>query len=89
MIVKASVSITEPQDQFARRMVAEGRFSSVSAVVQHGLDRLREEIERWEAETTALRALLEERRQGEFVPFEEFRRQTEEMIAEKRAEYGL
>ena len=70
-------------------MVAEGRFSSISAVIQHSLDRLREEIERREAETTALRALLEERRQGEFVPFEEFHRQTEEMIAEKRADYGL
>jgi len=36
MSVKASVSITEQQDDFARHLVAEGQYSSVSAVVQRG-----------------------------------------------------
>ena len=38
MSVKASVSIAEQQDDFARRLVADGHFSSLSAVVQRGLD---------------------------------------------------
>lgn len=89
MTVKASISLTDAQDQFARRLVAEGRFPSVSAVMQHGLDRLRQEVEAEEAERAALRALLEERRRGPFVPIEEFRRRTELMIERKRAENGL
>lgn len=89
MTVKASISLTDAQERFARRLVAEGRFSSLSAVMQHGLDRLRQEVEREEAEREALRALLEERRRGPFVPMDEFRERTERMIARKRAESGL
>lgn len=89
MTVKTSVSITDTQDEFARRLVAEGRFSSVSAVMQHGLERLRHELETEEAERAALRALLDERRRGPFLSVDEFRRQTDDMIARKRAEHGL
>ena len=34
MTVKTSVSLTDQQNAFARRMVEEGRYSSVSAVIQ-------------------------------------------------------
>ena len=45
MSVKASVSLTEQQDAFARDQVRQGRYASLSAVVQRGLELLREETE--------------------------------------------
>ena len=89
MVVKTSVSISNQQDEYARRLVQEGRYSSVSAVVQRGLELLREETELKEAELEALRALIAERRAGEFVSMEEGRKRTEAMLAAKRARYGL
>jgi antitoxin ParD1/3/4 len=89
MVVKTSVSISEQQDAFARKLVEDGRFSSVSAVIQHGLELLREEIELKEAEIEALRALIAERRAGEFVSLEEGRERTKAVMAAKRARYGL
>ena len=58
MSVKASVSLTEQQDAFARDLVRQGRYASLSAVVQRGLELLREETEAKEPELAALRALL-------------------------------
>jgi antitoxin ParD1/3/4 len=89
MSVKASVSISEQQELLARRLVEEGRFSSISAVVQYGLELVREETEQKDADLTALRALLAERQAGEFLDMEESDRHLEELIAQKRAEYGL
>ena len=89
MTVKASVSISDQQDAFARQLVADGRYASLSAVVQRGLELLREETELKEAELAALRALLDRRRQGPFLDEKESRKQIEEMIAAKRAAYGL
>ena len=89
MSVKASVSISEQQDVFARKLVEDGRFSSLSAVVQQGLELLREATELKEAELEALRALIAERRAGEFLNLEESHKQIEDMIAAKRAFHGL
>lgn len=89
MAVKASVSISEQQEMFARRLVEEGRYSSLSAVVQRGLELVREETELKEAELAALRALISERRAGEFLSREESHRQIEDLIAAKKAAYGL
>lgn len=89
MTVKTSVSISDQQETFARRLVEEGRFSSLSAVVQRGLELVREETELKEAELAALRALILERQAGEFLNSEESHRQIEEMLAAKRAFYGL
>jgi antitoxin ParD1/3/4 len=89
MVVKTSVSISNQQDAFARKLVEDGRFSSVSAVIQHGLELLREQTETKDAELDALRALIAERRAGEFVTAEEGRARTKAMIAAKRARYGL
>ena len=89
MTVKASISLTDAQERFARRLVAEGRFPSLSAVLQHGLDRLRREVESDETELAALRALIEERRHGRFIPIDELEARTERMIERKRAENGL
>ena len=39
--------------------------------------------------TEALRLLLDERRRGDFVPMDEGRGQTRDMLAQKRADLGL
>ncbi|WP_425050733.1 type II toxin-antitoxin system ParD family antitoxin [Psychromarinibacter sp. S121] len=85
MSVKASISLTEAQDAYARELVAQGRFSSLSAVVQQGLELLRDQSQT----TDALRELLAERRQGAFTSAPEAETRTAEMIARKRAERGL
>ena len=64
MTVKSSISLTDQQDAFARELVRRGRYSSVSAVVQQGVDLLRQQTEAQEAETEALRALMAQRRTG-------------------------
>ena len=84
MTVKTSISLTDSQEMFARELVELGRYPSLSAVVQRGLELLRAEREAQEAETAALRALLEERRQGGFVSLKEGRKRTERMIAAKK-----
>jgi antitoxin ParD1/3/4 len=89
MSVKASVSITERQDAFARSLVGEGRFASLSAVVQRGLDLVQAEIERQEAELAALRRFFETRAEGPFVSAAEGAARTEAMIARKRGRHGL
>ena len=89
MSVKASVSLSEQQDSFARALVARGEYASVSAVVQRGLELLRSETEREAAELEALRAFFAARQEGAFVTAAEGRTRTEEMIARKRAADGL
>lgn len=89
MTVKASISLTDAQDDFARALVAQGRYASLSAVLQHGLDLLREETELRAAETGALRALLAERRDGPFQSNTDARIATHDMIAAKRAAHDL
>jgi antitoxin ParD1/3/4 len=89
MSVKTSVSISKQQDAFARRLVEDGRFSSVSAVIQQGLELLRDQTEAKEAELAALKALIAERRAGEFLNREESRQHLEDIIAETRKSYGL
>lgn len=89
MTVKASVSISDQQDAFARRLVEEGRYSSVSAVIQQGLELLREQTEMKEAEIAALRELVERRRKGPFLSEEESYARIEALIAAKRTQYGV
>ena len=89
MSVKASVSLSNQQDAFARELVRQGRFASVSAVVQHGLELIRAETEAREAELSALRALIAERASGTFVSADEGRAATEEMLAVRRRALGL
>jgi len=89
MSIKASVSISEQQDAYVRDLVNQGRFSSVSAVVQQGLDLLRKQDEADLMEAAALRILIEERMGGSFLSSAEFAEQTEGMLAEKRRGLGL
>ncbi|MDX5356290.1 MAG: type II toxin-antitoxin system ParD family antitoxin [Rhodobacterales bacterium] len=73
MTVKSSISLSDEHHAFARAQVQDGRFASVSAVVQHGLDLLRQKAEDDRLERAALKALLEERLSGPFIPAEEMR----------------
>ncbi|MDS7596524.1 type II toxin-antitoxin system ParD family antitoxin [Agrobacterium tumefaciens] len=89
MSVKASVSISDQQESFARKLVEEGRYASLSAVVQRGLELVREETEMKEAELAALRLLLIERSEGDFVSIDEGRSRIDAMLTRKKASHGL
>lgn len=67
MTVKSSISLRDDQHAFAKTLVDEGRFPSVSAVLQQGLDLLRQQDEDARLERTALRQLLLQRADGPFV----------------------
>jgi antitoxin ParD1/3/4 len=88
MTVKSSVSLTDQQAAFARSLVEEGRYSSLSAVLQRGLEMLREAQETRQAEAEALRALLRERAKGPFISAEELDHRVEARIASHRASLG-
>lgn len=89
MTVKSSVSLTDEQHAFARALVDTGRYSSLSAVLQQGVDLLRQRLDADELETAALRELLSRRRKGEFVGAERMDSRLARMIADKRRIHGL
>ncbi len=82
MTVKSSISLRDDQHAFARALVEGGRFPSLSAVVQQGLDLLRQQDADAEAERAALRALLRERAEGPVLTGTELR---EQLIARRAA----
>jgi len=84
MTAKTSISLTDAQEAFARQLVESGRYPSLSAVLQHGLDLLRSRQEADEADTQALRALLEERKSGPFVDAREGRARLERIMAARK-----
>ena len=53
MTVKSSISLTDDQHAFAKSLVAAGRYSSLSAVLQQGVDLLRQRMDTEELETAA------------------------------------
>jgi antitoxin ParD1/3/4 len=67
MSLKSSISLRDDQYAFAKTLVAGGRFASVSAVVQQGLDLLRQQEADGTMDRAALLALLAERAAGAFV----------------------
>ena len=87
--VKSSISLTDEQHAFARALVEAGRYSSVSAVLQQGVDLLRRRIDAEELETAALRELLSRRRQGGFVDAKGMDARLAGMVAGKRRAHGL
>ena len=89
MTVKSSVSLTNEQHAFARTLVEAGRYASLSAVLQRGVDLLRQRVDAEELETAALRELLARRREGEYVGEGQMDTRLAEMIADKRRAHGL
>lgn len=90
MIVKTSISLTDQQDAFARKLVEESRrLPCVSAVMQQGQDLLRTRSERDDLARETLRALLEQRRRGVSVPGEEMDRRIGRARKARRACHDL
>lgn len=89
MSVKSSISLSAQQDSYARDLVASGRFASLSAVLQHGLELLRDREEAARMEQEALRLLLAERAAGPAVTQGEMDARVTAMLADKRRALGL
>ena len=89
MTVKSSISLTDEQHAFARMLVDAGRYASLSAVLQRGIDLLRQRTDVEELETAALRELLSRRREGAFVEAAEMDKRLAELISDKRREHWL
>ena len=84
MTVKTSISLTDEQHAFARALVETGRYASLSAVVQHGVDLVRQQTDAEIPETEALRELLSRRCEGKFVSADAMDVRLERMFADKR-----
>ena len=67
MVIKSSVSLREDQHAYAKALVDAGRFSSVSAVLQQGLDLLQQRDADIQADRAALQVLLQQRANGSFI----------------------
>lgn len=79
MSVKSSISLTDQQDAFARDLVSKGHFPSVSAVLQSGLELLRQKSEAEEVEVEALKTLLRQRKDGAFLAADDFKTRLDQM----------
>lgn len=79
-----SISLTDQQDAFARSLVESGRYSSLSSVLQQGLDLLRQKVEAETVETEALRELLQRRLNGSMISKTEMESRIDTMIERKR-----
>ncbi|PJR12777.1 type II toxin-antitoxin system ParD family antitoxin [Sinorhizobium meliloti] len=84
MSVKSSISLTDQQDAFARSLVESGRYSSMSSVLQQGLELLRQKTETETVETAALRELVQRRLKGPMISTTEMESRVEAMIERKR-----
>ncbi len=73
VVIKSSVSLREDQHAFAKALVKAGRFPSVSAVLQQGLDLLQQQDADIQADRTALQALLQQRANGAFISADQLR----------------
>lgn len=83
MTVKSSISLSDPQDKFARSLVESGKYASLSSVLQHGLELLRQKTEAEELELAALRQLVDRRLSAPRVSSEDMDSRIEQMIARK------
>lgn len=89
MTVKSSISLTDEQHSFAKELVEAGRYSSVSAVLQQGIDLLRQRIQDADLQQAALQALLEQRATGAFVSGAQMDESIAQMVAEKRRAHAV
>ena len=89
MTVKSSISLTDDQHSFAKTLVDAGRFPSVSAVLQHGVELLREQMESEALERAALAEVLKQRRAGKFVSAGKMDDRLTRMLARKRQVHAI
>ena len=89
MTVKSSISLTGEQYAFAKALVDTGRYASVSAVIQQGIERLRQRLDVEDLERRALYEILSRRRSGEIVGAKEMNKRLSRMLAGKRRTHGV
>lgn len=89
MRVKSAVRLTGEQHALAEELVRSGRYASVTAVIQHGIDLLKHRMEVEALERDALRQVLSRRLSGKFVGADEMDARLNEMISCKRRVYGV
>ena len=89
MTIKSSISLTDEQHAFARTLVEAGRFPSVSAVLQHGVEVLRQQMEGDALERAALADLLTKRRSGKFISGSAMDARLARMLTKKRRTHGV
>ena len=89
MTVKSSISLTDEQHAFARSLVEAGRFPSVSAVLQQGVDLLRRQMENEALERAALADVMAQRRSGAFVSAAEMESRLLRMLDKKRQTHAV
>ena len=90
MTVKSSISLADEQHAFVKALVEAGHFPNVSAVLQRGVDLLRQRVEAEGPETAALRhpAVAHPRRRDR-TAFEGMDTRLAGMIGDKRRAHGL
>jgi len=71
MTVKPTISLTDQAHDFARSLVDKGKFASLSAVVQHGLQLIQREEAEHQARLAAIRADLSRRAETKSISTEE------------------
>ena len=89
MTVKVLISLTDDQHSFAKTLVDSGRFPSISAVMQQGIELLRGKMDDDSLERAALAEILGNRRSGSFLSAARMDRQLSRMIAKKRGTYAV
>ncbi len=89
MTVKSSISLTDVQHSFVKELVDAGRYSSVSAVLQQGIDLLQQQMQDDDLQRTALKAPLDQRAAGAFVSGAQMDKTIARMITEKRRAHAV
>jgi antitoxin ParD1/3/4 len=85
MTVKPTVSLTDQGYALAKSLVENGKFASVSAVLQYGLRLVEREEQTHAARLEAIRRDLEMRAREPALSAEELDAKVDVMLAERRA----
>ena len=89
MTVKSSISLGDEQHAFAKTLVEAGRFPSMSAVLQRGIELLRQQLETEAMERAALAEVLKQRRAGKFISASTMDERIAAMLARKRQAHAV
>ena len=89
MTVKSSFSLADDQHAFAKTLVEAGRFPSMSAVMQQGVELLRQQLEAESMERAALAEVLKQRRAGKVVSASTMDERLAAMLARKRQAHAV
>lgn len=89
MTVKSSISLTDDQHSFAKTLVDAGRFPSVSAVLQQGVELLRQQMENEAQERAALAEVLTQRRASKFISGAKMDDRLTRMLTRKRQAHAV